>query len=402
MLVEKINIAGNTVTNETVIRAELLLDEGDPFSRLNLDKTVAKLKARNIFSKVENKVIEGSKKNLRVINISVEEKPTGEISAGAGIGTTGGSLSFSVTENNWLGRGVSVTTSLDISAETFTGGLQVTDPNYKFSGNSLSYFATNTSNDRSNAGYKNNITSLGIGTSFEQYKNVYLSPNLSFSYDDLKVESSASKSLQKQKGTFKDLSFDYSISSDKRDKVYAPTDGYITRFSQALPIYADSPYLKNSVAFTKYQTLSQNAIGSFKLFASAINSVKGDHVRLSKRLMLSGNKIRGFEAGKIGPKDGVDFIGGNYLMASNFEVSLPNFLPESTKTDVGFFLDFANVWHADYDDTLGSSSVIRSSTGIVTDWISPIGPMSFVLAQNLSKATTDITETFNFKLGTTF
>ena len=118
--------------------------------------------------------------------------------------------------------------------------------------------------------------------------------------------------------------------------------------------------------------------------------------------MLSGNKIRGFEAGKIGPKDGVDFIGGNYLMASNFEVSLPNFLPESTKTDVGFFLDFANVWHADYDDTLGSSSVIRSSTGIVTDWISPIGPMSFVLAQNLSKATTDITETFNFKLGTTF
>ena len=89
-------------------------------------------------------------------------------------------------------------------------------------------------------------------------------------------------------------------------------------------------------------------------------------------------------------------------MASNFEVSLPNLLPESTKTDVGLFLDFGNIWGVDYDANISDSNKIRSSVGVSTQWLSPIGPMSFVFAQNLSKEKTDITEFFNFSLGTTF
>ena len=79
---------------------------------------------------------------------------------------------------------------------------------------------------------------------------------MSFSYDDLKVDSTASSSLQKQKGAFTDLSFDYGITSDKRDRVYGPTDGHILTFSQVLPIYADAPFIKNSISFNK---LSNNA-----------------------------------------------------------------------------------------------------------------------------------------------
>ena len=112
--------------------------------------------------------------------------------------------------------------------------------------------------------------------------------------------------------------------------------------------------------------------------------------------------LRGFKAGKVGPKDGIDFIGGNYAVASNFEMSLPNLLPESTKTDVGLFVDFANVWHVDYDQSVDGSNKLRSSMGVNTNWLSPVGPMTFVLSQNLSKATTDVTESFNFRLGTTF
>ena len=401
-LVEKINVTGNTVTDESVIRAEFLLDEGDPFNLLKLDQSIARLKSRNLFGLVKKEIIEGSSKEQKIIEIVVEEKATGEISAGAGVGTNGGSFAFNISENNWLGKGVGVSTNLEIGAETFTGGLSVTDPNYNFSGNSLSYFLTNTSNDKSNSGYKNNITSTGLGTSFEQYRNVYLSPTINLSYDDLKVESTASDSLKKQKGTFTDLTFDYGITLDRRDKVYAPTDGYTSRFNQAIPIYADSPYIKNSYSFSKYKAVTADAIGTFKIYAAAINGLQDKDVRISKRLDLGNKKLRGFKSGQIGTKDGLDFVGGNYAMASNFELALPNFLPESTKTDVGLFLDFGNVWGVDYSGLLDDSNKVRSSTGIYTSWLSPVGPMTFVFSKNLAKASSDVTESFNFRLGTTF
>ena len=401
-LVEKINISGNTVTDETVIRSELLLDEGDPFNNLKLDQSVSKLKARNIFAEVKKKVIDGENSNQKIIDIEVEEKPTGEISAGAGIGTSGGSFAFSVSENNWLGRGVGVSTSLELSKETFAGTLYVNDPNYNFSGNSLNYYVSNTANDKPDSGFKNNITSFGAGTRFEQYRNVFISPNLSLTYDDLKVESTASESLKKHKGSFTDLSFDYGILLDNRDKVYAPTDGYISRFNQAVPLYADAPYIRNAYTFAKYQTLTEDIIGTFKFYAAAINGLNDKDVRLSKRINLSTTNLRGFEAGKVGPKDGTDYVGGNYAVATNFELALPNFLPENTKTDIGVFLDFGNSWGVDYDKSLDDSNKIRSSTGVLTSWLSPVGPISFVLAQNLSKATTDVTESFNFRIGTTF
>jgi len=401
-LVEKIKIIGNTITNETVIRAEFLLDEGDPFNHLKLDQSIAKLKARNLFGVVKKTITDGSSKGQKIIEILVEEKPTGEISAGAGISTTGGSFAFNVTENNWLGKGIAVATNISVSKVTFTGGLRVTDPNYNFSGNSLNYFLSNTTNDQPNSGFRNNIISTGVGTTFEQYKNIYLSPTLSFNYDDLKVESSASDSLQKQKGTFSDLNLGYGISLDKRDRVYAPTNGYISSFNQSIPLYADSPFIKNTYAFSKYKSFSTSAIGNFKFYATAINGLNDKDIRLSKRVNLPSNKLRGFESGKVGPKDGKDYVGGNYAMASNFELSLPNLLPEATKTDISLFLDLGNVWEVDYDKTMDDSSKIRSSAGIVTSWISPVGPMNFVFSQNISKANTDVTETFNFNLGTTF
>ena len=91
-LVERINITGNNITNEEVIRGEMILDEGDPFIQLALEKSIAELKARRIFKSVNYEVRNGSKDNLKIIEINVEEQPTGEISAGAGIGTSGGSL----------------------------------------------------------------------------------------------------------------------------------------------------------------------------------------------------------------------------------------------------------------------------------------------------------------------
>ena len=181
-----------------------------------------------------------------------------------------------------------------------------------------------------------------------------------------------------------------------------PTSGYLTSFFQEVPLYADQPYIKNGFSSNYYKEFNDDMIGALKFTATAINGINDEDVRLSKRLSLSTSKLRGFEPGKVGPKDGDDFVGGNYSAATNFELNLPNLLPESTKTDVGLFLDFGNLWHVDYDDTIDDSNKIRSSTGVNTSWLSPLGPMSFIFSKNISKATTDVTESFNFRLGTTF
>ena len=401
-LVEKINITGNYVTNEDVIRGEFLLDEGDPLTEINLDKSIAKIKSRRIFKNVNYEVSEGSKKNLKIIDISVEEQPTGEIGAGAGVGTSGGTLAFNVKENNWMGEGKSLEFEVQLDEESLVGDLIYTNPNYDFLGNSLYYNLSSSQNDKPNQGYENSVISLGAGTSFEQYRDVKVSISLEGTYDDLRTQDSASTSLKKQAGSFSEVSAIYGFTNDKRNRAFMPTSGSILSFSQSIPFYADRSFLSNSLSLSKYHSLNEDVVGSGKLFLSAVNGLRGDDVRLSKRKGLSSKRLRGFEKNKIGPVDGDDHIGGNYAAALNFEVNLPNLLPESTNTDVGLFLDFGNVWGVDYDSSIDESSKIRSSVGAAMNWMSPIGPMSFVLAQNLSKADSDKTESFSFNLGTTF
>ena len=131
ILVERINIIGNNVTNESVIRGEIILDEGDPFTKISLDKSIANIKSRRIFRDVNSKISDGSKENLKIIDINVEEMPTGEISAGAGVGTNGGSLAFQISENNWLGE-EKINFSLETDEESLQGQIDYSDPNYNF------------------------------------------------------------------------------------------------------------------------------------------------------------------------------------------------------------------------------------------------------------------------------
>ena len=181
-----------------------------------------------------------------------------------------------------------------------------------------------------------------------------------------------------------------------------PTSGSITSFSQTLPFYADKKFIGNTFSTSFYKTISENVVGSSKLYLSAINGIGEDDVRLSKRKGLSSKRLRGFERGKVGPVDGKDHIGGNYAAALNFEANLPNLLPDNSNADASFFLDFGNIWGVDYSSEIDDGSKIRSSTGFNINWSSPIGPISFIFSQYLSKADTDISESFSFNLGTTF
>ena len=401
-LVERINITGNNITNENVIRAELLLDEGDPFTSLNLNKSISKLKAKRIFRTVKSEVLNGSKNNLKLINIDVEEMPTGELSAGAGIGTEGGSFEASVSENNWLGEGKKLNFNISVDAESLSGVINYTNPNYNFMGNSLNYFVSSTENDKPDQGYKNTLLTAGINTRFEQFKDIYTNLGFSVSHDDLTTLDSASANLKKQSGSFSELLASYGFTKDSRNRAFMPSSGSIISFDQSFPVVADKQAISNTFKATKYKSLTNDVVGAGKIYLTAVNGIGDDDVRLSKRKGLSTRRLRGFERNKVGPIDGSDHIGGNYAAAVNFEASLPNLLPEAYKTDVGFFLDFGNVWGVDYDSSIDESNKIRSSTGVAASWLSPIGPLSFVFSTNLSKADTDKTESFNFNLGTTF
>ena len=401
-IVERINIKGNVTTNEDVIRGELIIDEGDPLTKLNLEKSIAEIKERRIFKDVDYTITDGSSSNAKVIDIQVEEQATGEISAGAGIGTSGGTVAFSIKENNWLGEGKNVNFEIELSDESVAGDLTFSDPNYDYLGNSFYYALSSEKNDKPDQGYENSIIAGSIGTSFEQYKDFDLSLGLALSLDDLQTENNASSSLKKQAGTFSEFSANYGFTYDKRNRVFMPTSGSIVSFGQSLPVYADKKFIGNTFTASTYKSFSEDIVGAGKIYISTVNGVGNDDVRLSKRKGLSTRRLRGFEKNKVGPVDGSDHIGGNYAAALNLETNLPNVFPENSNADLGVFLDFGNVWGVDYDDTLDDSNKIRSSTGIAVNYMSPIGPLSFVLSQDLSKADTDKTESFSFNLGTTF
>ena len=402
--VERVNIFGNTVTNEDVIRAELLLDEGDPFNKLKLDQSLSELRARGIFSEVNSKVKPGSEKDLKIIDITVEEKPTGEITAGAGVGSDGSTVAFGVKENNWLGSGIQLSSFLEVDESKVRGELRFSNPNFDYTGNALGFNIGAVTNDQSeDSGYKNNTISFGTSIDFEQYRNIFIRPGVSFVSDDLTVDSTASNLLKKQAGTYNELSLDYAIRRDERNRAYMPTKGYVTSFYQSLPLASDNASIKNVFTLSNYKSFSENLVGTFKFYGAAVNSLDDSKdVRISKRINVPTNRLRGFKRNKLGPVDGTDYVGGNYVSALNFEAMLPNLLPNSTNADVSLFLDFANVWGVDYSDVLDDSDKIRSSTGIFTNWLSPIGPLSFTLSTHLSKKSTDQTQGFKFNLGTTF
>ena len=400
--VEKINIYGNYITNENVIRNVIITDEGDPFNEILFKKSVNNIKSKNIFSNVETEVYDGSEKQLKAIDIIVEEKPTGEIAAGAGTGTSGSSISFAVSENNYLGKGEKIKLNAVLSDTSIEGMFSISNPNFRNSDKSLSASVETTKEDlMSKYGYKTNKTGFTFGTKFEQYKDIYFSPNISSYFESLETSSKATAAKKKQEGDYFDSNFSYSISLNKLNQNFQPTEGYRSTFYQTLPLIADDLSISNSYEFAKYNKFGDDTIFSTIFFIKSINSLDDDDVRISNRIFIPSRKLRGFASGKVGPKDGTDYIGGNYGAALNLAASLPNFLTDLQNVDFSLFLDTANLFGVDYDSSLDSNK-LRSSTGLAVDWFTPIGPLSFSFAQPITKASSDETEKFRFRIGTTF
>ena len=402
--VETINILGNNITNEEFIRQQFFVDEGDPLNLLLHNKTVNRLKSTRIFKSVKSEIKESNTKGLKVIDITVEEKPTGEITAGAGYGTSGSTLAFGITENNFNGKGIRLDTNLQLTEESIRGKFSYTNPNFRYSDRKLTTTLESTVLDKEKTfGYKSSLNSFALGTSFEQYENLFFSPNLSIMHEELTTTPTASASYKKQEGSYFDTLFNYSLSYDKRDSVYRPKNGYISTIVQELPLISSNYSIINGYQITSYKEIVDQSVLSIGLYTRAINSLKSNQdVRVSKRMFLPKSKLRGFESGKIGPRDGKDFVGGNYMAAFNTSITLPYLFESFENIDFSLFYDAANVWHADYSRFVDQGNSIRSAAGVAVDVVTPIGPLSFSLTQPITKASGDVTESFRFNLGTTF
>ena len=401
LFVKKINIFGNNVTNENVIRNQLFVDEGDPFNEILYNKSINEIKSLNYFRNVTSEILDED--NAKIINIYVEEKPTGEISAGAGFGTSGATFLFQVRENNYLGKGIGLDTQAEINEESIKGSISLIDPNYKNSDKSAFMTIKANETDRlKDFGYKSNVMGFSLGTKFEYKNDLRLGLEYENLVEKIETDSTASILQQGQKGNYFDnfliLDFDY----DKRNQRYQTNDGFRSNYDMKIPLISETNTFTQSYNFKTFHELYENNITTFSYSLSTSNSLSGENIKLSERLYIPSKSLRGFERGKVGPKDGNDFIGGNYLGSFNFTTTLPFILDDVQNFDGLFFFDAANLWGVDYDSSIDNSNKIRSSVGVGLDWLTPVGPLSFSLAAPLTKVDTDIEETFRFNLGTTF
>ncbi len=400
--VEQINIFGNFVTEEKVIRNSLIIDEGDAFNQVLLDKSINSIKSRGIFKSVNSITkIDDNDNQKKIIDITVEETPTGEIFAGAGTGTSGATLTAGIKEKNYLGKGIQLGTNFEISEDEVKGRFSVVNPNYKNTDRSITTTLESTTSDfLSTGGFKTSRTGFGIGTGFEQYEDFYVNLDVSAYYEKLETTSTASSVKKKQEGDYLENLLSYSLTLNKLDQNYQPTDGHKLSFKQVLPIYSDDLSIGNTINLSKYHSVSDNLIFSGKFFFRAVNSIDDD-VRVSRRVYIPSSKLRGFESGKFGPKDGSEYVGGNFGSALTLNSTLPKILSGFDNIDLNLFLDAATLREVDYDSSLESSK-IRSATGVAVNWFTVIGPLTFSYAIPISKESTDKTESFRFRIGTSF
>jgi outer membrane protein insertion porin family len=404
VLVNKININGNSITEEKVIRDNMLLAEGDYLNSTKVKKSIDNIKAKQFFSKVEYKIENSEKKDFKDFNLFVKEQPTGNISAGIGYGTNGGIFEAGINERNFLGQGINLNFTGRLSTEKISGVFAYNDPNFKNSSKELAMSLYSERDDYTNSGYENKRVGTNFSTKYEIYEDIFFRPNFGIQYDSLGITGTVSNLLRSREGDTLSTSVGYVFSIDKRDSRFNPTSGTVFYFSQDIDTFiSDIQAFKTNIGATVYKELiNDKFIGSAKARLANSTAINNKDVKISDRLYSSSSELRGFEPRGIGPVDATDHVGGNNLATLSLKSTFPNPIPDSLKSTSYLFLDIGSVWGVDYSDSISGSSKIRSTTGIALDLMSPIGPLSFTYSIPISKASTDKEQNFLFNIGSSF
>ncbi|NBZ97858.1 MAG: outer membrane protein assembly factor BamA, partial [Proteobacteria bacterium] len=399
-LINKINIQGNTITEEKVIRDNLILAEGDQINSSKIKKSIDNVKSKQLFSKVDYKIEDSDKKNFKDFNLFVKEQPTGNISAGVGYGTNGGIFEAGVNERNFLGQGINLNFNGKLSTDKISGVFSYNDPNFNNSSKELAVSLYSEKDDFTNAGYENKRIGTSFSTKYEIYEDIFFRPNIGIQHDSLDITGTVSNLLRSRQGNTLSSSVGYLFSIDKRDSKFNPTSGTVFYFSQDIDtLISDVHAFKTNIGATVYKELiNDKFIGSAKARLANSTAINNKDIKISDRLYSSSSDLRGFEPRGVGPVDTNEHIGGNNLLTLSLKSTFPNPIPDSLRSTSYLFLDMGNVWGVDYSNSIPDSSKIRSTTGIALDLMSPIGPLSFTYSIPISKASTDSISLYYFFL----
>nr|WP_240002307.1 outer membrane protein assembly factor BamA [Oleisolibacter albus] len=423
--VERINVVGNTGTLDKVIRREMLLVEGDPFSTSKIKRSEQRIKDLGFFQDVEIKTAEGSTRDQSVVTVNLTEQPTGEIQVGAGYSTSDGALiDFSIRQRNLLGKGQDLRLSTLLSSRTFELDLSFTEPYFLdrdlAAGVDLFRIVRDSNDDYS---YSYDLKSTGMvlraGYPLSDRLRQRLSYTVAANTID-NVRSTASRFVQDQEGTSIKSSVESQLMYDARNSRLNPTDGYYVMLANEFAgVGGNVRYLSNRVTAGTYWGLAEDWVLGLTTEAGYLAKL-GKRIRINDRFFLGGDTLRGFEPGGIGPRaftyssttgqvldsEG-DALGGTIFSRASLELTLPVGLPDELGVKAHAFTDAGTLTKSgsgqpEQNEIFRDDSSVRWSAGVGLSWKSPFGPIRLDLAYPIQKEEYDRTETFRFSFGTRF
>lgn len=410
VFVERIDIHGNLRTIDKVIRREMLLVEGDPFSRSKLQKSEQRLRDLNYFEKVDVKTKPGSAPDKTVIDIAVSEMSTGELSIGAGFSTQDGPLAdLRIRERNLLGKGQDLTFATTIAGKRTEFDASFTEPYFldrDLSAGVDAFHVTRDLQDESSFDQRRTGGALRMGYPLsEKWRQGW---KYRFEENEITdVDDDASRFIKDQEGERSTSAVSQRLTYDARDSTLFPTEGLYSWLDlEGAGLGGDAQYVSGDIGASYYIPFyEKKVILNFLGETGAIRGIGDEDVRINERFMLGGNNLRGFERGGVGPRDSVtgDALGGNLYYRGTAELSFPVGLPDDMGVAGHAFTDFGSLW--DIDET-GSEIIdensIRAAGGLGLSWRSPMGPVRVDVAFPYIKEDFDEEENFRFSFGTRF
>ena len=422
--IDRINVVGNNRTIDPVIRREMMLTEGDAFNRTLIERSRNNLRALGFFKDVDIKEERGSAPDRSVVNVTVTEQPTGELSVGAGFSSAESyTVNLGITERNFRGRGQNVVARIEAGSLRQQIDFRFTEP--KFLGRDVGagfdlFHSRYNFQDQSSFDYRS--TGAGLRLSFPINGYTRLSPRYFIKDDEIIVPTgycatggSGSRALCEQIGASLNSSAGYTLAIDRRNDPIRPTRGWTGSLRQDLAgLGGDVNYVKTELETEFFYGITPAWVVSVAGSVGYVGGWAGDSVRINDRFFKGGNTFRGFETAGMGPRDLTtnDALGGNFYTVGTVELTVPNLLPESYGIKTSLFADVGTLGVLDNRYTITAAGVtdtniaddlsLRASAGVSIHWKSPMGPIRFDLAKVLSKEDYDKTESFRFSTSTQF
>lgn len=408
VFVERINISGNIRTLDKVVRREFRLVEGDAFNASKLRRSKTRIQNLGFFEKIDIEQVPGSAPDKTLINVSVQEKPTGQITLGAGYSSSVGVLGdIRLTESNFLGRGQNVSLQLQLAAEASQVDFSFTEPYFldrELSAGFDLFRFTRDLQDTSSFDIERKGGRLRSG--YRITENLSESWRYTFRITDISsVASDASSLIKDQQGSETLSEIGHTVAYDRRDNIIKPTSGYVMKLeTDAAGLGGTLFHLRNTATTGAFYPLADRWVISARGKFGYVVGL-GEDVALSERYFLGGEDVRGFATAGSGPRDVAtdDALGGEWLYAATLEMTFPTGLPDEFGVGGRVFTDLGSSGKlSPINATTRDVDSLRMGMGAGITWESPFGPLGIDLAIPLLKEDFDRTEYVRVNFGTRF